>query len=222
MSSYLTNDALPFNPDLWGKDPVLVEFANCWQYVIGDIYFAQVQATGHSNPGALSGNELTKNTLHKVVDFCITDGLEHTGRKLEIKSGSYPIALFLCPGKDYHCARMNSDGTWSEKFAPQAPSLIKRGEDGPLRYDEVIHWYYPAQHLGSNTAYTFVAFFLVPRDLKLPKKPDDALAKAAKRDDKLIIAGRCISANTFLRKLRPHRYELSLKRNKGLVIIPMG
>jgi hypothetical protein len=161
--------ALPFRPDVWANDPLLLAYANCYTYALGDSRLL----TAHMgcNPGNLAGETMRTFTTKEVVELAQKDGLAWTGDKIWLGKDFYPVALFSSVDQvdpDYHWVRMNKDGAWSQKFYDRPPSLVLSASGAPATLlSSVMRIQTPE---GDVRPYEIAGFFIVPRDLIATKE----------------------------------------------------
>ena len=213
MSSF---DALPFCPEKWSDDPVLVKDANCLTYALGDALLVGVQTAIHAVPGWLSGNDLTLRRgrfVDCLKEYLEADGLIPTGDKIDLKPNHYPVALLaygeygtLC---DFHFYRMNPDATWSHKIFGCPPKRVTRNGRAVMGIDK--------DYVAG--IYRFVCFFNMPRDLALPQtelRTSTAMSRAVGQNNLLyLVSGEHIFAKKLAARLAPKRREWQNRLAEG-------
>jgi hypothetical protein len=101
----------PPDPELpkW-NDPKNKRRYNCYNYGTNRKTFRN-----RAQPGRGSGGQYTSLDCANVRTAAQNDGLTTVTDPNNCPAGTWPVALVVAPGLDYHWYRRNADGTWSHK-----------------------------------------------------------------------------------------------------------
>lgn len=123
-----------YNPEEWeGKK------FNCYIYAMR-ICKSFIKKRPYGVPGFIAGiNELKDEKDDVLRNFkadCEELGLKVVESSIDEKicSCEYKIAIYVAPGTDFHFARQDKDGTWSEKKGWNGPIKIIKTEDVTKNY----------------------------------------------------------------------------------------
>lgn len=122
-----------YNPDEWKEN-----WFNCYAYAMRMLVdFWEYNYNNMIRPGIISGcikepyQFEKENILQCFKKDCKALGLKVLPTNLEeqISENEYKIAVYVWEGRDYHFARQDSNGEWSEKNGCRKPIEVLKTDD---------------------------------------------------------------------------------------------
>jgi len=112
----------------WNDNPNIKWHNNCYNYACDRILF-----NDKSQPGRASGHVLNLYKCNEVTNASISDGLLKKEGSEPLEICYHKVALFVCPGIDYHWYRQDDNLQWSHK--PGRSNAMNVDESGNIITD---------------------------------------------------------------------------------------
>jgi len=182
---------------------------------------AIVKYPGHNSDIASRWEAYASETITRLK----ADEIRFTGDELIKKPGGYPGALFIFAAptfqSDFHCARINPDETFSQKYSDRPPELMRVDGKIATHFDRTSTL--PGK---AGEPYRFAGYVYVSRDLSCDIRDGDpsyGLRKAAEADQILHFSSEnSIAARKLLDRMGPFREAVLKRTYAGKATVPVS
>lgn len=144
-----------YDPGLWNNPPV-INSTNCYAYAAND---PNGHPPGKPQPGERCGSPITDTTCAEVRRAAVCDGMIPAPNPPPPRAGSFPVALVMDPGVDYHWYRLDDNGQWSHKPGNTESTNVD-ASGNPISNPQTANRDYSAG--GGPNYHEFCGYFYVP------------------------------------------------------------